>query len=115
MEKNKVGSLALIVGLIIAVLAAFGVTADWLPWVVAVLGLIIGLLNISGAESQRFLLAAIGLILTATAVIERVHQRVRNILSARRNMLDEVARLLSTKEIVQGDELRKILGKTPAE
>ena len=70
MEKNKVGSLALIVGLIIAVLAAFGVTADWLPWVVAVLGLIIGLLNISGAESQRFLLAAIGLMLTATAVIE---------------------------------------------
>ena len=48
-------------------------------------------------------------------LLEQVHQRVRNILSARRNMLDEVARLLSTKEIVQGDELRKILGKTPAE
>jgi cell division protease FtsH len=48
-------------------------------------------------------------------VIEKVHQRVRNILSARRNVLDEVAHLLSRKEIVQGDELRKILGKTPAE
>ena len=48
-------------------------------------------------------------------VIERVHQRVRNILSARRNVLDEVAHLLSRKEIVQGDELREILGKTPAE
>jgi cell division protease FtsH len=48
-------------------------------------------------------------------LIEQVHQRVRNILSARRNMLDEVAHLLSRKEIVQGDELRKILGKTPAE
>jgi len=48
-------------------------------------------------------------------VIEQVHQRVRNILSARRNMLDEVAHLLSRKEIVQGDELREILGKTPAE
>jgi cell division protease FtsH len=48
-------------------------------------------------------------------VIERVHQRVRNILSARRNVLDEVAHLLSRKEIVQGDELREILGKSPVE
>jgi len=47
-------------------------------------------------------------------VIERVHQRVRNILSARRNVLEEVAHLLSRKEIVQGDELREMLGKTPA-
>ena len=70
MDKNRIGSLALIVGLIIVVLAAFGVTADWLPWVVAVLGLIVGILNITGAESQRFLLAAIALMLTATAVSE---------------------------------------------
>jgi len=47
-------------------------------------------------------------------VIEQVHQRVRNILSARRNVLEEVAHLLSRKEIVQGDELREMLGKTPA-
>jgi len=48
-------------------------------------------------------------------VIEQAHQRVREILSARRNVLDEVAHLLLRKEIVQGEELREILGKTPAE
>jgi cell division protease FtsH len=48
-------------------------------------------------------------------VIEQAHQRVREILSTRRKVLDEVARLLSRKEVVQGEELREILGKTSAE
>ncbi len=48
-------------------------------------------------------------------VVEEAHQRVRGILSAQRNVLDDLARLLSEKESVQGDELRKMLGKTPME
>ena len=48
-------------------------------------------------------------------VIEVAHQRVREILSTRRNVLDAVALLLSRKEIVQGEELRELLGKTSAE
>lgn len=48
-------------------------------------------------------------------VIEQAHQRVREILSAHRNVLDDLAHLLSQKEVVQGEELRKMLGKTPAE
>jgi cell division protease FtsH len=48
-------------------------------------------------------------------VIEQTHQRVRKTLSARRNVLDEVAHLLALEEIVQGEELREILGKTSVE
>jgi cell division protease FtsH len=48
-------------------------------------------------------------------VVDEAHQRVRGILSAHRNVLDELARLVSEKEIVQGNVLRKMLGKTPAE
>jgi cell division protease FtsH len=48
-------------------------------------------------------------------VIEEAHQRVRGILSAHRNVLDKLAHLLSQEEVVQGEELRKMLGKTPAE
>ncbi|MGD0489637.1 MAG: ATP-dependent zinc metalloprotease FtsH [Syntrophorhabdales bacterium] len=44
-----------------------------------------------------------------SAVMELAHQRVRNILSGRRKVLDELARLLSEKEIVQGQELRDML------
>jgi cell division protease FtsH len=50
-----------------------------------------------------------------TRVIEEAHQRVRGILSSHRKVLDELAHLLSQEEIVQGEELRKMLGKPPAE
>jgi cell division protease FtsH len=48
-------------------------------------------------------------------VMEQAHERVRGILSSKRKVLDELAHLVSQKEIVQGDELRKMLGKTPTE
>ena len=41
--------------------------------------------------------------------VEEAHQRVRAILSERRGVLVDLARLLSEKECVQGDELRKML------
>jgi len=50
-----------------------------------------------------------------TRFVEEAHQRVRKILSERRTVLDDLAHLLSQKESVQGEELRKILGKTSAE
>jgi len=42
-------------------------------------------------------------------MIEQSHQRVQEILSARRNVLDELAHLVSQKEVVPGEELRKML------
>ena len=50
-----------------------------------------------------------------SGMIEQSHKRVREILSAKRTVLDDLARLVSQKEVVQGDELRKMLGKSPAE
>jgi len=44
-----------------------------------------------------------------TRFLEEAHQRVREILSERRTVLDDLARLLSHKESVQGEELRKML------
>jgi cell division protease FtsH len=48
-------------------------------------------------------------------VVEEAHQRVRGILSAHRNVLDDLAHLVSQKEMVQGEVLREMLGKTPAQ
>jgi cell division protease FtsH len=48
-------------------------------------------------------------------VMEQAHQRVRGILSAHRSVLDDLARLVSQQEVVQGEELRKMLGKPPAQ
>ena len=44
-------------------------------------------------------------------VIGETHERVRKILSERRKVLDNLARLLMEKEIVEGDELRKMLSE----
>jgi len=44
-------------------------------------------------------------------VVEDTHQRVRNILGEKREVLNQLAKLLLEKEIVQGDEMRALLGK----
>jgi cell division protease FtsH len=46
-----------------------------------------------------------------STVMEEAHRRVREILSDRRKILDDLAKLLLEKEIVQGEELRKMLAK----
>jgi cell division protease FtsH len=43
--------------------------------------------------------------------MEQAQERVRNILSERRKVLDDLAHLLAEKEIVQGEELRKMLAE----
>ena len=47
--------------------------------------------------------------------IDEAHQRVKKILSKRRKVLGELAHLLSEKESVQGDELRKMLSESKYE
>jgi len=47
--------------------------------------------------------------------IDEAHQRVRSILSERRRSLDELVRLLSKQESVQGDELRRMLAESGPE
>jgi cell division protease FtsH len=47
-----------------------------------------------------------------TRVIDEAHQRVRGILSGHRKVLDELAHLLSREEVVEGEELRKMLSES---
>ena len=50
-----------------------------------------------------------------SSVMEKAEGRVRSILAERRNVLDDLARLLSQKEMVQGEELREMLSKSVSE
>ena len=68
MNTDKVGRWAFIVGLALASLLPF-LTEDLPGWILPVLGLIVGFLNISGSESQGFLIAAIALAASAGAVV----------------------------------------------
>ena len=46
-------------------------------------------------------------------LLDEAHTRVQKILTERRKVLDQLARLLSENEIVQGEELRKMLSESP--
>lgn len=66
---KQAGKYAFIVGLVLSFAAAFITQAPWMYWAIAVLGLIVGFLNVTAEESQGFLLAAIALVLSATSIL----------------------------------------------
>ena len=68
MNRENIGKWAFIIGLVLAVLAGIFFQPGWAIWVLAILGVIVGLLNITRADTQGFLLAAIGFLLSATAL-----------------------------------------------
>jgi len=68
MNLATVGKWAFIVGLVLAAVAGIFFQAAWVVWVLAILGVIVGLLNVTGADTQSFLMAAIALTLSATAL-----------------------------------------------
>jgi hypothetical protein len=67
-DLEMVGKWAFIVGLVLAVIAGLLFSAAWMVWVLVLLGVIVGLLNVTGAETQGFLIAAIAFTLAATAL-----------------------------------------------
>lgn len=65
---GKLGGIAVIVGALLAVVGAFMDMPGWYSMVLVILGLITGFFNVTDAESRRFLLAAIALVVSADAV-----------------------------------------------
>ena len=65
---NKLGRWLFIAGLVIAVLAGLFLNFGWVTWVLAILGIVVGFMNVSGSETQGFLLAAVALMLSVSAV-----------------------------------------------
>jgi len=66
---KSIGGWAFIVGLVLAiVIALLGVQQNWAIYVLAILGLIVGLMNVSDKEVLKFLVAAIAFITTFTAL-----------------------------------------------
>jgi len=68
MNNQMIGSLAFLLGVVIAILAGAGIAsfapsvAVWVPLVLVVLGLVVGFLNVSNKDMQPFLIAGIALI-----------------------------------------------------
>jgi hypothetical protein len=67
-RMDKIGKYVFIVGLIIAFLASIVTSYGWVAWVLAILGVIVGFLNVSAEETRTFLISGIALLLVATSV-----------------------------------------------
>jgi hypothetical protein len=67
---EKAGGWAFLAGMVLAVVAGLFLEVPWgtFTWILALLGLVVGLLNVSTKEPQGFLLAAVALALSASAV-----------------------------------------------
>ena len=59
---NGIGGWAFLIGVLLAIILAFFDMASF-AWIIVVLGLIIGLLNISEGETQKFLMAGVILVI----------------------------------------------------
>jgi hypothetical protein len=68
MKLATVGKWAFIIGLVVAGVVGLFFQVGWVVWVLAILGVIVGLLNVTAEETQSFLLAAIAFVLSATAL-----------------------------------------------
>ncbi len=64
---EKVGTWAFLIGVLIAVVAGLIPTlpATQVAWVLVILGLVVGFLNIKAKEAQEFLVACIALLIVA--------------------------------------------------
>ena len=78
-SKKLIGAWAFLVGVILAVVMGLvgqtAVMATFAPWAVGILviaGILIGLLNVTGKESQKFLLAGLAMVIVASLGISIV-------------------------------------------
>jgi hypothetical protein len=82
MNLEMAGKWAFIAGLVLAVLLGYILGVGWVVWVLAILGVIVGFLNVTREDTERFLLAAIafGLSVTALNTVPGLGPHITNIL-----------------------------------
>jgi hypothetical protein len=69
---GKTGHWAFLIGIVLAIIAGFvpQLQTPTVTWVLVLLGLIVGLLNITAKEIQEFLIAAVALVIAADAAAD---------------------------------------------
>ena len=64
-KSNLLGAWAFLVGVILAVIFGFFTYGAWLGWTLVIVGIVIGLLNITDTEAQPFLMAGTILVIVS--------------------------------------------------
>ncbi|MFH0956319.1 MAG: hypothetical protein V1813_00490 [Candidatus Aenigmatarchaeota archaeon] len=101
MDKELIGRWAFIIGLVISVAAGFVQLNSTFYMGLVVLGVVVGFLNVTGDEVQKFLLGTVALMLVGTglgAVLDGVPM-VSGVLSAFTAFVAGAALLVALKEV----------------
>ena len=103
-KKNMgqgLGWWAFLIGLIIAVVTGFSRNPESWAWILVVLGLVVGHLNISDREAGKFLIASVALMLAGSARLEILFPSlgIGSILS---NILSSLVVLVAPAAIIVG-------------
>lgn len=67
--KQQIGPWSFVAGLILALIFAFVTPASWSVLVLGLIGVAVGLLNITDKEIQGFLIAAVAFVVSATSLV----------------------------------------------
>lgn len=93
MKMEKVGELAFLAVVVIAVLAGLlQASSAWVTVLLVVLGLVVGLLNVSEKETAPFLIAAIALVVAGTASFSSIDSAITGLGS----VIDAILNNIST-------------------
>ena len=69
MDMEKMGVWGFYAGLVIAIVVAFVMQGNaMIPWVLGLLGIVVGLLNVTDKETTTFLVATIALVVSASSL-----------------------------------------------
>ena len=72
MNMEKIGRYLFLVGLAISVVAGFINIGTWGAVVLFVVGVVVGIINVTGTEVQRFLMGTVALMLVGTASLSLI-------------------------------------------
>jgi uncharacterized membrane protein len=101
MNMEKIGRYAFIAGLVISVIAGFVSLGTMGLIALVVLGVVVGFLNVTGAEVQKFLLGTVALMLVGSGLhtVMAAVPMVPEILSAFTSFVAGAALIVALKEV----------------
>lgn len=101
MKMEKVGELAFLAVVVIAVLAGLlQASSAWVTVLLVVLGLVVGFLNVSEKETAPFLMASIALVVAATATFGPIDTVIPGLGSVIDAILNNVATFVAPAAVL---------------
>jgi len=106
MGMETFGRIAFYIGLVVSIVAGWVQIGATGVAVLAVLGIVVGLLNVTGKETGRFLIATVSLVIAGVALREVFGAAVANILTAYIAFTAASALVVALKEVYSIQKIR---------